>query len=90
MDNEAYKKRMFDTFYNDVEWLQKHLPPDDVYRFSQQCLVGAVYLISRWKEGFDFDELDDDPISRSWVRNFQNVLYLEGTEWDGIINTDIN
>lgn len=88
--SDEYTKRVMDQFEQDVIWLQEHLPPDDVYQFCQQCLIGAAFLVDKWKQGADFEELaNKDPLTRVWLQNIYGILGLQRTDIKGIINTDM-
>jgi hypothetical protein len=87
---DDYNKRVMAQFDQDVIWLQQHLPPDDVYQFCQQALIGAAFLIDKWKAGEDYSQLaKSDPLTRVWLDNIYGILGLQRTIVDGLINTDM-
>lgn len=88
---DEYNKRVMAQFEKDVIWLQQHLPPDDVYQFCQQALIGAAFLVEKWKNGENFSELaQNDPLTRVWLQNIFGILGLQRTNVKGLINTDFD
>lgn len=88
--SDDYLDEVMSRFEKDVIWLRNHLPPDDVYQFCQQCLLGAVFLVDKWKSGKDFQELaNKDPLTRVWLQNIYGILALQNTDIDGIVNVDM-
>lgn len=71
------KEELLKKFEKNVAYLQRNIPPDDIYIFTEQTFMAAMYFMHKWAEWADVqDEMKKDPITRKWVNNilgFQKV-----------------
>jgi len=85
LNKEEMKKR----FYKNVEYLQRNIPPDDIYLFTEQTFMAAIFFLKKWAEHADIDqECADDPIARKWVLNIIGLYKLRATGQD--VDLDLN
>lgn len=70
MDKEQFLKK----FNNNVEYLRRNIPPDDIYEFCEQTAMAAVYFLRKWDEWIDMqDEMDSNPTSKKWIMNIGSL-----------------
>ena len=68
-------------FYKNIEFLQKTIPPDDIYVYAEQTFIAALFFIYRLKECINFEEeMKKDPTLRKYATNI--LLMLEAKERD--------
>lgn len=57
-------------FEANVAYLQRNVPPDDIYVFAEQTFLAAVFFITKWAEWVDVtEEMEKDPNIDKWVTN---------------------
>jgi len=84
MTNEEALKR----FNDDVEWLKTVVPPEEIYIFANQVLLGAQYFMSRWSDWVDIDkECKLDRETKAWVMNLAGVYKLRALGITEKLNT---
>ena len=83
------KEEMQLEFQKNVEYLQRNIPPDDIYLFAEQTFMAAVFFIFKWAEWADVrDEADKCPITKKWLTN---ILSLKIAREKGIdLNLDLD
>lgn len=57
-------------------WLQKSVPPDDVYVFAIQALWAAEFFISQWAHDIGiegFAKAQNNPVINKWLSNILTV-----------------
>lgn len=58
-----------EKFESRILWLQKNIPPDDIYGFSLQALLAAEFFIYRLMEKTNINEaMDKDITTNNWVK----------------------
>lgn len=66
MDKEELKE----LFEKNVRYIQKTVPPDDIYIFAEQTLMASMYFLRTIAEYKGIADLaGEDPIFDKWVRN---------------------
>ncbi len=69
-DVEEYQKK----FNERILWIQKNIPPDDIYFFSHCVLLAAEFFIYRLAERENVNEsMKTDPDLKHWVRMILGV-----------------
>jgi hypothetical protein len=57
-------------FESRVLWLERNIPPDDIYPFAQQALLAAEFFIYKYMDHVEIDdEMKKDKNVNEWVRN---------------------
>ncbi len=69
MNNEEFKKK----FYANVAYLQRNIPPDDIYLFAEETFMAAYFFILKMSDFIDLEEeCEADPVFNKWLRNIAN------------------
>jgi len=73
MDKSELRK----IFYENVEYMQKTVPPDDIYIFSEQTFMAAMFFMLELGNVIDLvDKCNRCPVTKKWVSNilsFENA-----------------
>lgn len=86
MDKDELKIK----FYNNVKFLERNVPPDDIYIFAEQTHMAALYFLHKWSEWADIEEeCHKDPIARKWVCNIMGLQKCKDDELDVNLDLDI-
>jgi hypothetical protein len=81
---EIYKK-----FENNVSYLQRNIPPDDIYVFAEQTFMAAMFFLSLWSEWVDLDEeVEKDPVVKKWATNIIALQKMKDSNLD--VQIDLN
>lgn len=73
MNREEALKR----FNEEVEWLRKVVPPEDIYMFANQALISARFFLNRWADWVDIPkECERDETANGWVMNLAGIHQL--------------
>jgi len=73
---DQQKQEMYDRFKKNVEYIEKTVPPDDIYLFTEQTLMAALYFLRTLQDFTDIKQLcRDDPIFAKWTENI-GAFYL--------------
>lgn len=85
MNQEEMKER----FYKNVAYLQKNIPPDDIYLFSEQTFMASLFFLKKWSEWVSInEEMEKCPITRKWVMNILALVEVREKNID--LNLDLN
>ena len=69
MNKEEIRKK----FEENVAYLQRNIPPDDIYLFTEQTFMAALYFLQRWSQVANItEEMFRDPVTDKWVKNILN------------------
>ena len=69
------KEELIKRFEENVNYLKRSIPPDDIYMFAEQTLMASLYFISKWNKCIDLqEECDKDPVSKKWVTNILGFI----------------
>ena len=69
MNKEEIRKK----FEENVAYLQRNIPPDDIYLFTEQTFMAALFFLQRWAKVANItEEMLLDPVTDKWVRNILN------------------
>lgn len=78
MNHDEFRAR----FEKNVAYLERNIPPDDIYIFTEQTFMAAMFFLLKWREWVDIDdEMAKDPVVKKWVNN---ILCLETCKDNGI------
>jgi hypothetical protein len=64
-------------FEENVAYLQRNIPPDDIYLFAEETLMAALYFMHRWSKKEDINTVcKEDEVARKWVSNILGLQRL--------------
>lgn len=64
------KEEIYKKFERNVAYLHRNIPPDDIYLFTEQTFMAALYFIHKLNEHVDIlEECNKDPVTKKWVSN---------------------
>ena len=66
------KKDVMEKYKLHVEWMRNNIPPDDIYDFTEQVLMGSVYF---FYQCYKHNVINlEDPITMKWAKNIAIVV----------------
>lgn len=84
------KEEFREQFYKNIEYTQRMVPPDDIYMFSEQTFMAAVYFLKRWSECINLsEETEKDEIAKKWATNILAFKYCRENNIDIELNLDL-
>ncbi len=85
------KEELIDKFEKNVEYLKRNVPPDDIYLFTEQTSMAAIYFIHKWSEWVDIKkECAKDEITNKWIKNILGFEYYKNENIDLTLDLDID
>lgn len=85
MNKEEIRKK----FEENVAYLQRNIPPDDIYLFTEQTFMAALFFLQRWAKVANItEEMLLDPVTDKWVRNILN--FHDSKEKNEDVYLDLN
>lgn len=76
-------------FEKSVQYLQRNIPPDDIYPFAEQTIMAALYFLDRWCDCVDIAEIyKNDVIAKKWINNIVGLQLCKQKDID--IDLDLN
>lgn len=80
-------KEIMEEFEKHVAWLQRNVPPDDIYMFTEQALLTARFFMHKWSESVNVREiLPHEPTTQRHCKNLMSILQAQNENIDGQIN----
>jgi len=77
-------------FEKNVDYLKRNIPPDDIYMFSEQTFMAAMYFIHRWAEWVDLnEEAQQDPVTKKWLTNIFALQIMKDRDEDVSLDLDL-
>ena len=87
MNKEEIKKK----FEENVEYLRKNIPPDDIYMFTEQTFMACLYFLKQWSKHADINAIcQDDLIARKYVVNIMGLLKCRELNIDLTLDLDLD
>ncbi len=84
------KEELRQKFERNVEYLKRNVPPDDIYLFTEQTSMAAIYFIHKWAEWVDINkECVEDEITRKWLKNILGFEYYKNENIDVALDLDL-
>lgn len=81
---------MAEAFEKNVRYLQRNIPPDDIYIFTEQTFMAAVFFLSKWAEWIDLkEECAKCPVVNKWVGNILGFKRLKESGVDLELDLDM-
>ncbi len=76
-------------FEENVQYLQRNIPPDDIYVFAEQTYMASLFFLHKWSKCVDITaECKADETASKWVRNIMALLEARDKGID--INLDLD
>ena len=83
------KEELLKKFKENVQYLERNVPPDDIYLFTEQTVMAALYFMFKWSEWVDIaQEAEKDPIAKKWITNILSLVVMRDKGQD--IEIDLN
>ena len=68
------KQQMREKFFENIEYLQRNIPPDDIYVFAEETFMAALFFLYKWSKLENIQEqCENDLVSRKWVNNILSL-----------------
>lgn len=84
------KEELEEKFYKNIEYLQRNIPPDDIYIFTEQTFMAAMFFMHKWSKKEDLNEVcKTDPIAKKWINNILNMQKYKDANEDLTLNLDL-
>jgi hypothetical protein len=84
------REEIIKAYEEDITYLQRNIPPDDIYQFAQQLLVGSLFFLEKWSDWVTIDEeMEKCPETDKWVRNIVNFYVRQQNKEDQTIELGI-
>lgn len=85
------KEEMRKHFEENVEYLRRNIAPDDIYLFSEQTFMAALYFLHRFAGLADVDEeCQKCEICRKYVSNILGFHKIKVLKIDGKLDLDMD
>jgi len=86
MNKEEIRKK----FEENVLYLKRNIPPDDIYMFSEQTFMAAMYFMHRWAEWVDLrEEALKDLVAKKWMINIMALAMAKDQNQDMTLDLDM-
>lgn len=83
------KHELMKKFEQNVAYLQRNIPPDDIYLFAEETLMAALYFMHLWSKQEDINAVcKENLVARKYVSNILGLQRLRDQEVD--VNLDLS
>jgi len=83
------KEELLKKFEQNIQYLKRNVPPDDIYMFTEQTFMAALFFLHKWSEWADInEEMKNDEVARKWVTNIVGFQRLKDMNED--VHLDLN
>lgn len=83
------KEELRSQFEKNVAYLQRNIPPDDIYMFCEQTFMSAIFFLKKLCEHVNIDEeMTKDSATRCWVKNIISFQLAREQNIDVSVNLD--
>lgn len=85
------KEELLEKFEKNVAYLQKIVPPDDIYVFTEQTFMAALFFLKQWSKHVNImEECEKDrKVTRKWVTNIMAFLHCREEDLEIVLNLDL-
>lgn len=88
--NSLSKEELLKKFEKNVDYLRRNIPPDDIYIFTEQTFMAALFFLKKWSERADIpEEMAKCPVTAKWVTNILSLQALRDREEDVHLDLDM-
>lgn len=85
------KKEFKAKFEKSIAYIQKTIPADDIYLFTEQTFMAAMYFLLRWSEVVNLqEEAEENEISKKWITNILAFHHCKENEIEINLNLDLD
>ena len=84
------KEELLQKYYENVEYLRRNIPPDDIYLFTEQTFMAAMFFLKKWSDCENIRaEMARCTIADKWVKNILNLAAVRERKIDLPIDLNI-
>lgn len=84
------QEEMRQKFEDNVKYLHRNVPPDDIYVFAEQTYMATLYFLNQWSKHVDInEEMANDSVTKKWVTNILGLLNLRDKKIDLQLDLDL-
>ena len=84
------KEELKEKFEKNVQFLQRNIPPDDIYIFAEQTFMAALFFLSKWNSHEDLNEVcKNDLIAKKWIVNIIGFQRCKDEDIDVDLNLNL-
>ena len=84
------KEEMKAEFEKNVQFIQRNIPPDDIYIFAEQTFMAAMFFLTKWSKFVDvLEECEKDPVTKKWVHNLIGLQIFKDQGIDFSLDLDL-
>lgn len=84
------KDDLLKKFEENVEYLRRNIPPDDIYIFTEQTYMAAMFFLHKWSTWEDIPaEMARCAITEKWVKNVMALAWHRDRKIDVPIDLNI-
>jgi len=84
------KEELMRKFEENIAYLQRNVPPDDIYIFTEHTFLAALFFLNKWSQYESIKEAcKHDETTRTWVQNILGLYRLRDMKQDVKIDMDI-
>lgn len=77
------KDELMERFNENVRYLERNIPPDDIYVFAEQTYLAALFFLYEWSNHDNISErMKRDPVAAKWVNNIMCLLKMRDMKQD--------
>lgn len=83
MDQQEFQAE----YEKNIAWLQRNVPPDDIYDFGEQTLIAAVYFLKKYAQTFSYvPDIMHDPLTAHWIKWLMLLVKRRSDNTDGSVD----
>lgn len=83
------KNELMKKFRENIAYLERNIPPEDIYVFTEQTFMAALFFLKRWSDWVDVDtEMNECEVTKKWVMNIIGLQMLREKNQD--VDLDLN
>lgn len=77
-------------YEKNVAYLQRNIPPDDIYAFAEQTFMAAMFFMWKWSQWEEISEAAKQcEITKKWMTNILSVHELKEQGKDVELDLDL-
>lgn len=85
------KEELLKKFNENVEYLHRNIPPDDIYLFTEQTFMAARFFLQKWAEHVKIsEEMEKDNAVKVWVTNIISLEVMRDKGQDVQLDLDVD
>jgi hypothetical protein len=85
------KQEFVRQFEENVAYLRRNVPPDDIYLFAEQLFMGAMFFLMHWNEHEDVTEVCQyDKIADRFIKNIAGLYHRRKEGQEAVVNLNFH